>query len=199
MSTVRGRRGGSPADGRRGSVRAGGRVSHTRPVRTGVHAPAARRPGSRSSVRRPRPAGGSGARRNPLFTGRAFLLGTLILLLALTLAGPVRQYLAGRAELVRLAAEGSALDQRAEDLRARLAEQADPAYTVREARERLMYVLPGDRLVIVEDGEAEDGEDGPATGRTAARPEVPWYTGLLESVAVADGDARRDRSAEPAG
>ena len=99
------------------------------------------------------------------------LLGALVLLLALTLAGPVRQYLAGRAELVQLAAEGRELDQRAADLQEQLERQADPAYTERQARERLTYVLPGDRLVVVVDGETVEGDAGtlPAADRAPSR------------------------------
>jgi hypothetical protein len=115
------------------------------------------------------------------------LLGTLVLLLALTLAGPIRQYLAGQAELVRLAAEGEQLDRRAAELREELERQADPAYAQREARERLTYVLPGDRLVVVVDGTAVEGDDG--TLDDAARPAepVPWYDALMTSLADADG------------
>jgi cell division protein FtsB len=125
-------------------------------------------------------------RRRPLFTGRAVLLGGLVLLLALTLAGPIRQYVAGRAELVRLAAEGRQFDQREADLRKQLARQSDPAYAERQARERLTYVLPGDRLVIIADGEATDGDAGTVPATVAADP-VPWYEGLLDSVRTADG------------
>jgi cell division protein FtsB len=190
MSSVRGRRSGTPIDGRRHTGRAP-RVPQTRPVRTGTGAGAQRRPGSRSSGRRAgRSASGPAVRRRPLFTGRAVLLGALVLLLGLTLAGPVRQYLAGRAELVRLAVEGRALDQRIEDLQAQLTRQADPVYVERRARERLTYVLPGDRLVVVVDGRAVEGDAGTlADAATAAEP-LPWYEGLLQSVAVADGEPR---------
>src|SRR3954463_2646460 len=143
MSNARGRRG-APADGRRTTGRVP-RVHSTRPVRTGVRSGATSRPGQR------RPGGGtagastSAVRRRPLFTGRAVLLGGLVLLLALTLAGPIRQYLAGRAELVRLAAEGRQLEQREAELHQQLDQQADPAFVERQARQRLTYVLPGDR------------------------------------------------------
>ncbi|TFV54028.1 septum formation initiator family protein [Geodermatophilus sp. DF01-2] len=143
------------------------------------------RPEPRRAVRRtPRTTTAAGTPRRPLFTGRAVLLVGLVLVLLLTLAGPVRQYLAGRAELTRLAAEGTALDQRVEQLEEALERQADPAYTARQARERLAYVLPGDRLVIVVDGEAVKGDAG-----TVPEPadDVPWYEALLQSVAVADG------------
>jgi hypothetical protein len=115
------------------------------------------------------------------------VLAGLILLLALTLAGPIRQYLAGRAELVRLAAEGRQLDQRAAELQQQLERQADPAYAERQARERLAYVLPGDRLVIVADGTAVQGAAGTLPATDPRSDPVPWYEGLLESVTAADG------------
>jgi cell division protein FtsB len=185
MSSTRGRRG--AADGRRTTGRVP-RVHSTRPVRTGLRSSATSRPGQRRPGRRTaRSAAGAAVRRRPLFTGRAMLLGALVLLLALTLAGPVRQYVAGRAELVRLAAEGRDLDRRAADLQEQLQRQGDPAYAERQARVRLTYVLPGDRLVIVDDGRTVEGDaDAQPTAGTTEDP-VPWYEGLLESVATADG------------
>ncbi|SFL21560.1 septum formation initiator family protein [Geodermatophilus ruber] len=184
MTGVRGRGRGPRADGRRATGRP---LSHaaSRPIpagRTGTSRPERRRPGRRT----PRAGGTSTAPRRPLFTGRAVLLGGLVLLLALTLAGPIRQFLAGRAELTRLAAEGTALDERIEALEEQLERQGDPAYTAREARERLAYVLPGDRLVVVVDGEAVEGDAGTVPEVEDGDP--PWYDALLQSVAVADGD-----------
>jgi cell division protein FtsB len=184
MSNVRSRRG-SSAD-RRGSSRStSSRVHTTRPVRTVSRSEGLRRPGQRRSVRRPARSAAGAARRRPLFTGRAVLLGALILLLALTLAGPVRQFLAGRAQLAQLAAEGGELDRRTAELREQLARQADPEWTARQARERLTYVRPGDRLVVVHDGEAAE-DAAPAAGSPGS-PTLPWYEGLLQSLADADG------------
>ncbi|MFL6175243.1 MAG: FtsB family cell division protein [Ornithinibacter sp.] len=188
MSSARGRRG-APADGRRTTGRVP-RVHSTRPVRTGVRSGATSRPGQRRPGRRTARASTSAVRRRPLFTGRAVLLGGLVLLLALTLAGPIRQYLAGRAELVRLAAEGRQLDQRAADLQRQVERQSDPAYVERQARHRLTYVLPGDRLVIISDGSAADGDAGTVPAAVPADP-VPWYERLLDSVTTADGDPGR--------
>jgi hypothetical protein len=67
----------------------------------------------------------------------------------------------------------------------------------RQARERLTYVLPGDRLVVVVDGRAVESDVGAPAAGGPARPVLPWYEGLLESVAVADGDAPAEE--EPAG
>jgi cell division protein FtsB len=191
MSSVRGRRGGSSADGRRATGRATGRaprVQQTGPVRAGGRAAAPRRPGARTSGRRVGRTATAGVRRRPLFTGRAVMLGALVLLLALTLAGPVRQYLAGSAELVRLAAEGRALDERAAELRQQLEQQADPAFAERQARERLTYVLPGDRLVVVVDGRAVEGDAGTLAEAATSDEPAPWYDGLMNSLSTADGE-----------
>ena len=61
-------------------------------------------------------------------------------------------------------------------------------------------MLPGDRLVVVVDGETRGVEPGPLSPLPGSIPERPWYEGLLESVAVADGDRpARDTQEEPAG
>jgi len=186
MTNARGRRGGPPADGRRTTGRVP-RVHSTRPVRTGLRSNATSRPGQRRPGRRTARASTSAAvRRRPLVTGRAVLLGGLVLLLALTLAGPIRQYLAGRAELVRLAAEGRQLDQRAAELQRQLQLQGDPAYAEQQARARLTYVLPGDRLVIIGGDGAAEGDAGALPATVPSDP-VPWYEGLLDSVRTADG------------
>jgi cell division protein FtsB len=170
-----------PRRGRSGGAR---HRTSSRPVRAASRGSADSRPGRRTTRR---PARSTTSRRGPRFTGRAVLLGTLVLLLALTLAGPLRQYVAGRQELAQLAAEHDALTQRAAELQSQLDRQSDPAYIAQQARERLTYVLPGDRLVIV--GDAGDPGDTASPPTDAADPEapVPWYEGLLGSVAAADG------------
>jgi cell division protein FtsB len=171
----------SPRRGRSGGTR---RRTSSRPVRAAARGSADSRPGRRTTRR---PARSTTPRRGPRFTGRAVLLGALVLLLALTLAGPLRQYVAGRQQIAELAAEHDALSQHAADLQAQLDRQADPAYIAQQARERLTYVLPGDRLVIV--GDAGDPGDAAAAPAETADPgaPVPWYEGLLGSIAAADG------------
>jgi cell division protein FtsB len=163
-------------------------VHTTRPVQTVSRTAGPRRPGQRRAGRRPARGGTAALRRRPLFTGRAVLLGALMLILALTLAGPVRQFLAGRAQIVQLAADGQRLEQRTAELRAQLARQADPAWTEREARERLTYVRQGDRLIMVKDGTSAARAAGSPAPGAASTPTLPWYEGLLQSMAAADGD-----------
>ena len=149
-------------------------------MRAGSRRPAAT---SRPGQRRPdagRRAAAAAARRRPLFTGRAVLLGALVLLLALTLAWPLRQYLAGRAELGPAGRRGATqLDQRAAELQAQLERQADPAYVEQQARERLHYVLPGDRLVIV--GRRRSRATGDAGAADAAADGRPSAAALVRA------------------
>ncbi len=55
---------------------------------------------------------------------------------------------------------------------------------MQQARARLNFVLPGDRVVVVADGTVQAGEapaQTPGVADDAAQP--PWYEGLLESSA----------------
>ena len=49
-------------------------------------------------------------------------------------------------------------------------------------------MLPGDRLVIVADGRTVGGDDDAQPAAGAAQDLLPWYEGLLQSVAAADGE-----------
>jgi hypothetical protein len=92
---------------------------------------------------------------------------------------------------VRLAAEGRALDQRAQDLTVQLRQEGDPTFRERQARERLTYVLPGDRLIVVVDGKTVEGDAGTLSSASVAPEKAPWYDGLMQSLSTADGDRAR--------
>jgi hypothetical protein len=49
-------------------------------------------------------------------------------------------------------------------------------------------VLPGDRLVVVVDGDRAEGDAGTLPASSAGAGARSWYEGLLESVATADGN-----------
>jgi cell division protein FtsB len=124
-----------------------------------------------------------------LFSVRTIVLG-LVLVLAFVLVYPtLHTYLRQEVELRALRDQVADARQRNEDLEAELARWDDPAYVTAQARERLSYVLPGERAYRVIDPETvqeveapADRQDSPVAATTTA---VPWYTSVWDSVEVA--------------
>src|SRR6202011_2419356 len=75
---------------------------------------------------------------------RAAILAAVVCVLTLTIAGPVRTYLAQRTEMKQLAASEAALRAQIQDLEQQKAKLGDPVFIAAQARERLGFVMPGD-------------------------------------------------------
>lgn len=139
-----------------------------------------------------------------LFTVRAMVM-LIVLSIAFVLVFPtLRQYLDQKVQLDQLQAQVDAAEQQNDDLQAELDRWADPAYVEAQARERLAFVMPGERALRVSDPEvvpdtttAEEPASGPAV---AADPSRPWYAQIWDSVQIA-GSAGTGTSADqdPAG
>jgi cell division protein FtsB len=126
------------------------------------------------------PAGRPGGPR-PHFTGRAAILAVVFCAIALSLAYPVREYIAQRRQIDQLQAQRSqtALQlKRLEQERKRLKQ---PAYIEQQARDRLHMCFPGQTCYVIIDSRPGRGK-GPAAGRD----EVPWYARLWSSVRQAN-------------
>ena len=118
-------------------------------------------------------------RRN---SGRALALWTIFFILALAIAPPVKHYFTQRAQISalnsQLASDNKALDAARQEL---LLWQ-DPEYIKSQARERLHFVLPGERQYIVT-GTKDDPTLPDTTKVVSQLPEgAPWYTKLIASV-----------------
>lgn len=149
-----------------------------------------RGPGDKRSTRGPGPtrataAPRAGQRWTARLTGRAILLAAVVVLLVMTLAYPLQRYLAQEAAINRLEAEHTAAQQRVEDLRLQVDQLDDPAFIERQAQSRLQYVMPGDRLYVIDDnGQAQalPGQDEP----DPEEGEVPWFEQVFDSIEAAD-------------
>jgi cell division protein FtsB len=123
-------------------------------------------------------------------TGRAAVLGLVVCALVLSLAYPLKEYLAQRGQLARLEQQQRAAEQRVTALEARRRQLSDPAYVKAQARKRLQYVLPGESVYVVV-------TPSPAVPTAAAPAAVPqpvgdtgaWYDRLWETVRTADATA----------
>ncbi|SEG46303.1 Septum formation initiator [Thermomonospora echinospora] len=139
-------------------------------------------PGERS----PSPAAGRPASRRPgggHLTGRAAILALVVCAIALTLAYPVREYIAQRQEIAELRHQERLAQQQVERLQRHQKRLADESYIKQEARRRLHYCMPGEKCFVVLDGGG--GDDRPQ--QPGARQRPPWYQTLWRSVETADG------------
>jgi cell division protein FtsB len=130
-----------------------------------------------------------GRAARPAVTGRALVLGTVIVLLLVLLASPLNRYFGSRGDV------NSAAEQLRQD-RARLAELrdqqqrwGDPGYIERQARSRLQYAMPGDTTYIVVDRGARNQIDRTTAKPSDAQDEGSWNTKLWDSVQRADDAA----------
>ena len=124
----------------------------------------------------------------------------VLLLLTISYASSLRVFFEQRQEIAATEAEIAAHEQNISDLEAELKRWEDPEYVKAQARERLGWVVPGEKgyRVVGRDGkplvpgaevEPEGGGDKPTT----------WWEKLGGSMEAADGPrpARPDPSAPP--
>ena len=128
-----------------------------------------------------------------LFTVRAMVFACVLLLAFVLVYPTLHSYLRQKADVDQLRAQVAAAEQRNEDLQADLDRWNDPAYVTAQARERLSFVLPGEKAFRVVDPETVPDtaptDQGPAAALDTGATQ-PWYASVWESVQVAGDDAR---------
>lgn len=125
--------------------------------------------------------GSAAAPRATRLTSRAAVLAVVICVIALSLAYPVREYLAQRQQIGQLVAQQQTMLAEVQQLQAEQARLSERSYIEQLARQELDMCFPGAQCYIVEGGRS------PLSGTPAARqgPE-PWYAKLWRSVEQAD-------------
>jgi cell division protein FtsL len=131
-----------------------------------VKAPADRRPGQPE---------------RPRFTGRAALLAVVLCAIALSLAYPVREYIAQSRRIGQLEAQRQAMTAQVNALRSEQQRLSSPAYVEQQARDNLHMCLPSQTCYVIISG---GNRSSPATSTHAAAP--AWYERLWNSVQRAD-------------
>ncbi|WP_233159151.1 septum formation initiator family protein [Pseudonocardia sp. MH-G8] len=110
-------------------------------------------------------------------TKRAAILALVVCALALTVAVPLRNYVAQRQELAAVSEQQQALGVEVAELTQQRARLSDPAEIEAQARSRLGYVMPGEVPYVVQLPVAP--EPAAPTGADAG---VPWYHVLWREV-----------------
>jgi cell division protein FtsL len=133
------------------------------------------RPAGRRPVLAPRPK----------FTSRAAVLAIVLCGIALTLAYPVREYIADRRQIDQLETQNAQVAAEVKHLRAEQHALASPARIEQEARDDLHMCFPSQTCYEVIYPTAPGAKaDGQHLG-------VPWYGRLWKSVAEADAAPSR--------
>ena len=121
-------------------------------------------------------------RRN---SGRALALWTIFFVLALAIAPPVKNYFTQRAQISALKSQLASDNKALETARQELLLWQDPEYIKSQARERLHFVLPGERQYIVtENGTASNTDEGTKVANSLTDGQ-PWYSRLIASITEA--------------
>ena len=124
--------------------------------------------------------------RTTRLTSRAAVLAVVICAIALSLAYPVRAYMAQRQQIDQLVAQQQTMLTQVKNLQAEQARLADRSYIEQLAREELDMCFPGTQCYVIEGSQ-------PLTNGT--RPQqpgpAPWYAKLWRSVEQADASPAR--------
>jgi cell division protein FtsB len=117
-------------------------------------------------------------------TARFIAISVVIFIIALTIAPPAQRYFTQRAQINAVEAEIQVRQERLEQAQIELQKWRDPNYVKSQARERLHFVLPGERQYIVVGVETQ--ESTAAKKKTAVATKqfgsAPWYTKLISSI-----------------
>ena len=118
-------------------------------------------------------------------SGRALALWAVFFILALAIAPPVKHYFTQRAQISALNSQLASDHKALEAARQELLLWQDPEYVKTQARERLHFVLPGERQYIVtENGTASDSNTGTKVANSLTDGQ-PWYLRLIASITEA--------------
>ena len=121
--------------------------------------------------------------RRTHLTGRAAILAVVVCAVVLSLAYPVREYLAQQSRIAELRADNQELQHEISTLQEKKRKLNDPAYIKELARERLHFTMPGQTNHIVVDG-GDEGDVAPDT--TTEAEQHPWFVNLWDSVEEAN-------------
>jgi cell division protein FtsB len=119
--------------------------------------------------------------RSTKLTGRAALLAVVMCAIALSLAYPVREYIAQRQQIDQLLAEQQTVSAQVKALQAQDQKLSQNWYIEQEAQDQLHMCFPQQQCYEVVSGQSAKA--------AAAAPQAvadPWYAKLWDSVQQAD-------------
>lgn len=121
--------------------------------------------------------------KRPQLTGRAAILAVVVCAIAMSLAYPVREYVAQRRQIAQLEQQQAQALRRLAKLEERRKLLEDPNYIKQQAKRRLHWCEPGAKCYVVLDDDTNKTQAKAGRQQTGS---APWYLTLWESVEAAD-------------
>jgi cell division protein FtsL len=121
------------------------------------------------------------APRPTRLTSRAAVLAVVMCAIALSLAYPVRAYMAQRQQIDQLVAQQQTMLTQVKNLQAEQAKLSDKSYIEQLARQELDMCFPGTQCYVIEGSDPQI-----STARAQPSGPAPWYAKLWQSVQQAD-------------
>lgn len=119
-------------------------------------------------------------------SGRIFAVAAIFFMLALFLAPPIKSYFVQRAQISALQSQLASDRTALEEARKKLTLWQDPDYIKSQARERLHFVMPGERQYIVTGADGSTSDQPQENDVVKNLPEgQPWYTRMVASITEA--------------
>lgn len=119
-------------------------------------------------------------------SGRLLAVSAIFFMLALFLAPPIKNYFVQRAQINALQSQLKSDNSALAAARKELLLWQDPEYIKSQARERLHFVLPGERQYIVTGADGENSDQPAQADVVSNLPEgQPWYTRMIASITEA--------------
>jgi len=125
------------------------------------------------------------ASRSTRLTGRAALLAVVICAIALSLAYPVREYIAQRQQIDQLLAAQQTMAAQVKALTEERTKLSQAWYIEQQARDELHMCFPQEQCYEVISGQSAKPSTGPQVVAD------PWYAKLWQSVQRADAPSSR--------
>ena len=115
---------------------------------------------------------------------RLLILFIVLFGVAVTLAPPTQHYFAQRAQISALEADVESNRKKLEEARAELQRWRDPEYVKSQARDRLHFVLPGERQYIILglNTQIDNATSSAASINQDFPLGVPWYSRVISSI-----------------
>jgi cell division protein FtsB len=125
------------------------------------------------------------AARSTRLTGRAAVLAVVICAIALSLAYPVREYIAQRQQIDELLAQQATMSAQVKALQGQATALGQASYIEQRARDELHMCFPDEKCYEIIAGSS------PAVPARAKQAVTPWYSRLWQSVQRADQESPR--------